>query len=186
MFPSGFNLKLPHLFCNGSSYWLGNSATHTTPRSVFGLVQLEPKLSESTPLEPDALEFNAVDLEIAHLETANLEIPNGSIVDSDVPPSIQTLLQLAQHQLQASHMPAAIKIALYLKICCLAIQKSFLAEQPIPAERLYHNLMQWLSECEPQWWQECSITESGITSDNARIRDLLQPLADFVQQFLEG
>lgn len=104
-----------------------------------------------------------------------------AVLLADDPP-IQLLLQFAQQQLQTPHLPASIRIALYLKICCLAIQKSFLAEQPIPAERLYHNLMQWLSECEPQWWQQCIITARGITSHNARIQDLLQPLTDFVQQ----
>lgn len=182
MFPPGFNSRLTNWFCDGSSYRLSNSATLATHQSVFELVQLESKLSGAMPLEPDALEFSVVNWGIADLEIANESIAG----NESVALSVQSLLQLAQQQLQASHIPSATKIALYLKICCLAIQKSFLAEQPIPAERLYHNLMQWLGECEPEWWQQCSITTQGITSHNARIRDLLQPLTEFVQQFLEG
>lgn len=172
MFPSGLNSGLTDLFCDDGSYWLGRSATQATHQSVLELMQLDPNV-----LEPNTV----------HLEIANLKIASRSNADHEPdPPSIHALLQLAQQQLQVSHIPAAIKIALYLKICCLAIQKSFVAEQPIPAERLYHNLMQWLGECEPEWWQQCSITAKGLTSHNARIRDLLQPLTDFVQRFLEG
>lgn len=152
MASSGFDSKLTDLFCEDLSHWLGNS---TTPHTALCSA---PQCSDAIP-----------DSEAIH-----------STIAAD--PPIATLLHLAQQQLQTPHLPPSIRIALYLKICCLAIQKSFLSEQPIPAERLYHNLMQWLSECEPEWWQQCVITAKGITSHNARIQDLLQPLTDFVQQ----
>lgn len=152
MASSGFNTKLTDLFCEDPSYWLGN---FTSPHTA-----------------------------LCPVPQCNADIPTSEAIHSTIAadPSIPALLNLAQQQLQTPHLPTSIKIALYLKICCLAIQKSFLAEQPIPAERLYHNLMQWLSECEPEWWQQCVITAKGITSNNARIQDLLQPLTDFVQQ----
>lgn len=149
---SGFDSKLTDPFGEDLSSWLGNFATSHTDLCLM------PLCSAAMP---------------------GLAGEHSSIAAE---PSIPTLLQFAQQQLQTPDLPASIKITLYLKICCLAIQKSFLAEQPIPAERLYHNLMQWLSECEPEWWQQCVITAKGITSNNARIQDLLQPLTDFVQQ----
>lgn len=161
MFFPGFDSKLTSSSPEDLSCWLDTFATHNT---TFGLM---PQCGVVMPAS-----------EVIALTIA--------INDQSITQSIQKLLQLAQRQLQVSQIPSSIKIALYLKICCLAIQKSFMAEQPIPAERLYHNLMQWLSECEPEWWQQCSITARGITSHNARIQDLLQPLTDFAQQFLEA
>jgi hypothetical protein len=158
MASSGFNSSPADLFSEDLSCWLGSFEEQDTAAWL---------MSQSSA---DASTVNAALPPIA---------PN-NLTPDDL--SIQALLQFAQQQLQVPHLPASIKIAAYLKICCLAIQKSFLAEQPIPAERLYHNLMQWLGECEPEWWQQCIITARGIASDDVRIQDLLQPLTDFVQQ----
>lgn len=113
------------------------------------------------------------------LEPANLTAP----VDEQV---IRQLLQAAQQKLQTSRIPHFLKVTQYIKLCCLAFQNSLLEEQKAALDNLYHTLLQWLWECEPDWWEQCVITDScKIISCNARIRDLLQPLEDFVERFSE-
>lgn len=101
--------------------------------------------------------------------------------------TVDQLLGHAKQKLQTTRIPHFLRITMYLKFCCLALQQSVLAEQQTPIGSLYHTLLQWLWECEPDWWKQCTITDSyQVTSDNARIQDLLQPLQDFVKQFSEA
>lgn len=101
--------------------------------------------------------------------------------------TIDQLLKCAKQKLQISCIPHFLKVTMYLRICCLAIQQNMLVEQQMPLGSLYHTLLQWLWECEPDWWEQCTITDScRIASHNARIQDLLQPLEDFVKQFSEA
>jgi hypothetical protein len=107
-----------------------------------------------------------------------------AIVTAD--PSICHLIQLAKRKLYSPHGTFELKIAAYLKFCCLAIQKSYEIGQLAPPPNLYFNLMQWLGECDPEWWQQCLITvDRGIISNNACIQDLLRPIENFVNLFAE-
>lgn len=97
--------------------------------------------------------------------------------------SIRQLLEAARQRLRMSQMPHFFKVTTYVKICCLAIQHQVLVEQHTPLDSLYHLLSQWLWECEPDWWDQCVITETcKLTSSNARVNDLLRPLENFVEQ----
>lgn len=101
--------------------------------------------------------------------------------------TIRHLLRYAKHKLQTSRIPHFLRVTMYLRICCLAIQHSVLSEQQISLGSLYHTLLHWLWECEPDWWEHCTISDShGIVSSNVRVQDLLQPLEEFVSQFAEA
>ncbi|MBF2050620.1 MAG: hypothetical protein EDM05_020400 [Leptolyngbya sp. IPPAS B-1204] len=101
--------------------------------------------------------------------------------------TIRQLLNYAKRKLQTSRMPHFLRVTMYLRVCCLAIQHNLLSEQQIALGSLYHTLLHWLWECEPDWWEHCTITDNrGITSSNARVQDLLKPLQDFVSQFAEA
>jgi hypothetical protein len=100
--------------------------------------------------------------------------------------TIRQILKYAKHKLQTSRIPHFLRVTMYLRICCLAIQHSVLSEQQISLGSLYHTLLHWLWECEPDWWEHCTISDSrGIISSNVRVQDLLQPLEEFVNQFAE-
>lgn len=102
-------------------------------------------------------------------------------------PSICHLIRLAKRKLHSIHGTFELKIAAYLKFCCLAIEKSYEIGQRTPPSNLYFNLMQWLSECDQEWWQQCLITtDRGIISNNACIQDLLKPIENFVNLFAES
>jgi hypothetical protein len=101
--------------------------------------------------------------------------------------TIRQLLRYAKHKLQTSRIPHFLRVTMYLRICCLAIQHNVLSEQQISLGSLYHTLLHWLWECEPEWWEHCTISDSrGIISSNVRVQDLLQPLEEFVSQFVEA
>lgn len=101
--------------------------------------------------------------------------------------TIEQLLEYAKQKLRTPQMPHFMKVTVYLRYCCLAIQKSLSEEHQALVGNFYHDLLQWLWECEPNWWEQCFITDTDrITSQNIQIQDLLQPLEDFVSQFSEG
>lgn len=100
--------------------------------------------------------------------------------------TVEQLLEYAKQKLKTPQMPHFMKVTVYLRFCCLAIHKSLSEEQQALGGSFYHDLLQWLWECEPNWWEQCIITDDGITSQNIRIQSLLQPLEDFVRQVSEG
>jgi hypothetical protein len=101
--------------------------------------------------------------------------------------TIEQLLEHAKQKLSTPQMPHFMRVTVYLRYCCLAIQKSLSEEHQALVSNVYHDLLQWLWECEPNWWEQCFITDTGrIVSPNLHIQDLLQPLEDFVSQFSEA
>jgi hypothetical protein len=101
--------------------------------------------------------------------------------------TVEQLLEYAKQKLRTPQMPHFMKVTVYIRFCCLAIQKSLSEEHQAMVGNFYHDLLQWLWECEPNWWEQCFITDTDrIASCNLHIQDLLQPLEDFVSQFSEG
>ncbi|NJO79971.1 MAG: hypothetical protein HC827_16615 [Cyanobacteria bacterium RM1_2_2] len=101
--------------------------------------------------------------------------------------TVEQLLEYAKQKLRTPQMPHFIRVTVYLRFCCLAIQKSLSEEHQALVSNFYHDLLQWLWECEPNWWEQCFITDThSIASKNIQIQDLLQPLEEFVSQFSEG
>ncbi|MBF2073216.1 MAG: hypothetical protein IGS50_05565 [Synechococcales cyanobacterium C42_A2020_086] len=91
-------------------------------------------------------------------------------------PALQQLLQQAVGNLRNSTLPHFLQVTLYLRLGCLAIQYRVLTEQRVALGNLYHLLLQWLWECDPDWWEHCQLTAQGITSSNRQIQALLQPI----------
>jgi hypothetical protein len=101
--------------------------------------------------------------------------------------TVEQLLEYAKQKLRTPQMPHFMKVTVYIRFCCLAIQKSLSEEHQAVAGNFYHDLLQWLWECEPNWWEQCFITDTDrIASRNLQIQDLLQPLEEFVNRFSEG
>jgi len=100
--------------------------------------------------------------------------------------ALKNQLQAAKSKLRVANPFHLMKVTAYLRACCAAIQKGFPAEvRPYP-DNLFLTLIQSLVECEPEWWKQCEITGTyRLTSDNACIQELLNPLEDFVQRFTE-
>lgn len=100
--------------------------------------------------------------------------------------TVEQLLEYAKQKLRTPQMPHFMKVTVYIRFCCLAIQKSLSEEHQAAVGNFYHDLLQWLWECEPNWWEQCFITDRDrIASRNLQIQDLLQPLEDFVNRFSE-
>lgn len=126
----------------------------------------------------------------SNLEWLVLEAPatNGTDVKLlTTEQTVEQLLKQATQKLQTACIPHFLKVTMYLRICCLAIQQTLAPEQRDILGNLYHTLLQWLWECEPDWWDQCTITDTyTIASHNARIRDLLRPLEDFTNRLSEA
>lgn len=100
---------------------------------------------------------------------------------------VQKLLILARHKLRSAQAPTLLKILSYLRLCCLAIQRTCLGEPSCPASNnLYLRLLQALMNSEPTWWNHCHISNSGhLSCTSPQLEPLIQPIEAFVQYSLQ-
>lgn len=100
---------------------------------------------------------------------------------------IHKVIRVARRQLHASQKLKFLKVSAYLQLCCLAIHKSTSTAPSTSARHRYLALLSALSQCTPNWWQSCAITESyGLMSYHSGIQALLQPIEALVQQLEQG
>lgn len=125
----------------------------------------------------------------SNFEWLVLESPAVNGADVRLIPKEQTVEQLlkqATKKLRTACIPHFLKVTMYLRVCCLAVQQTLAPEQQDVLGNIYHTLLQWLWECEPDWWDQCTITDTyKIASHNPRIRDLLRPLEEFTNRLSE-
>ncbi len=98
------------------------------------------------------------------------------------------LLNHMKSKLLDQTLPLQFKAVSYVNICCTVMER---LNQSLPAQvndrfsdkRLYSILLSQLCDKNPNWWEECWITDSGILqSKNSAIRQILQPITDFIEQ----
>ncbi len=104
--------------------------------------------------------------------------------------SIDKSLLFAQNRLLDSTLPHQLKVVSYVRLCCSAIRTyhSFESNRMPTLNRKtpYLTMLNTLSECQLEWWNNCSISDSGyLVSDDYKLNALLQSLNSFVAQHLE-
>ena len=104
--------------------------------------------------------------------------------------SIQYQLVYAQEKLMTTTLPLELRAISYIRICCSAMRKSCLLQQPGSTQRSisvnkpkpYLELLGCLSQEVPNWWNTCYVSDEGfLESHNANIQRLLQSINAFVE-----
>lgn len=104
---------------------------------------------------------------------------------------IRQHLIFAQQRLQDRYIPFQLAALSYLRIVCTAMQtyqRLELNSTPILNSKTpYLTLVEKLLERHPNWWMLCCVSKHGyLLSGDRAIRELLQPLNDFVAQILKA
>ncbi len=102
----------------------------------------------------------------------------------------QQQLIFAQQKLLDPNIPHRIKVLSYIRICCTIIvifrQLGLCVVPTLNFKTPYISLLSALYQRDIEWWNQCSVTETGyLTSNDPVIRDLLQPLNDLVARQVE-
>lgn len=105
--------------------------------------------------------------------------------------SICYLLRVAQHRLLDETRPKAIRMSSYVRLCCISIraiqQMENEASVSLRSKMPYLSLLTVLHAYKYEWWNECSVNDRGeIVCEDSIIQELLQPLNQFVAQYLDS
>ncbi|UBF25775.1 hypothetical protein K9N68_30200 [Kovacikia minuta CCNUW1] len=104
---------------------------------------------------------------------------------------VTRLLNYAKIKLLAVGTPMELKVASYLRLCCVAIHKlrqslgvMDMESSEAGVEHRYSELLQSLCNYSPEWWKQCWISDRGaLKSTNSAIDQKLQPLRYFVEAY---
>jgi hypothetical protein len=103
--------------------------------------------------------------------------------------SITHLLSYAQQKLKDASLPLKVRAFSYLRICCLAMQKTrqiHPLNESTPRVRwssgqFYLNLLATLNEQDFEWWNGCQVSDKDVLiSEHWEIDRLLRPFAQFI------